>query len=330
VEQFVLAFDSNLAPIVGQQITITSANAAAAGPRIDLLVARAAAGECDLVAKGTFAGEQRGAYRLPSGMFRSDQTSDPLTTEATVRTTAGTAGQEVTYTCVPPGSGERIGVDRDGDGFYDHDELDAGSDPADPASVPGGTTTTTSPTTTTTSTTIPAGNGQAIKGSSFVVRAPASGNPAARKFSLAAKEVTSPNGVVGDPIANGATLTVDISGTKPSSETFVLAPGSGWRAVSGGFRYRSTGTVRKLLIKVTAAGLFSIKASGKGQAVLVPPNTGSSVEATPRHRRRRSLLHVVRRSGRWRLRPGHRESLAREESAGRRRVPVIGPPWSVH
>src|SRR5262249_14448473 len=30
----------------------------------------------------------------------------------------------------PPGSGRRIGIDRDGDGFLDGDELDAGSDPA--------------------------------------------------------------------------------------------------------------------------------------------------------------------------------------------------------
>jgi len=37
---------------------------------------------------------------------------------------------------VPPGSGIRIGIDRDLDGFYDRDELDAGSDPADPASRP--------------------------------------------------------------------------------------------------------------------------------------------------------------------------------------------------
>ena len=47
-----------------------------------------------------------------------------------------THGRAVTYTCVPPGSGERIGVDRDGDGFWDGDERDAHSDPADPASTP--------------------------------------------------------------------------------------------------------------------------------------------------------------------------------------------------
>ena len=42
----------------------------------------------------------------------------------------------VTYTCVPPGSGERIGVDRDGDGSWDGDERLAQTDPADSASKP--------------------------------------------------------------------------------------------------------------------------------------------------------------------------------------------------
>ncbi len=38
-----LAFESDIAPIVGQQITLTKTNASAVGPRIDLLQARAAA-----------------------------------------------------------------------------------------------------------------------------------------------------------------------------------------------------------------------------------------------------------------------------------------------
>jgi hypothetical protein len=37
---------------------------------------------------------------------------------------------------VPPGSGERIGVDRDGDGAWDDDERDAQTDPAAPDSTP--------------------------------------------------------------------------------------------------------------------------------------------------------------------------------------------------
>ena len=46
-------------------------------------------------------------------------------------------GSELTYTVVPVGTGTRYGVDRDEDGHLDRDELDAGSDPADPDSTPG-------------------------------------------------------------------------------------------------------------------------------------------------------------------------------------------------
>ena len=58
-----LAFDTDLAPIVGQQITLTSTNSVLAGQRIDLLLQRAAATftskvlggtttECEVVVKG--------------------------------------------------------------------------------------------------------------------------------------------------------------------------------------------------------------------------------------------------------------------------------------
>ena len=62
VEAFVMAMDSNLAPIVGQQITLDNTNASVAGPRISLLIARANAAypvlgypgarECDLIVRG--------------------------------------------------------------------------------------------------------------------------------------------------------------------------------------------------------------------------------------------------------------------------------------
>src|SRR5207253_2721012 len=118
----------------------------------------------NLVVKGVRAGQARGwLYQPASGQFQSDRASEPLLSEASLRAQAGTVGQELTYTAVPPGSGTRIGIDRDEDGFFDRTELDAGSDPADPASVPGpstttsttATTTTTSPPTTTSSTTTP-------------------------------------------------------------------------------------------------------------------------------------------------------------------------------
>jgi YVTN family beta-propeller protein len=152
VEEFMLAFDSNLAPAVGQQVTITPGNGAAAGSRIALLLARAAAGECDVVVKGVLAGEARGWVRLPAGTFQSDRGSESPIAEATLRAQAGVGGQERTYGCVPPGSGTRIGIDRDEDGHYDRTELDVGSDPADPASVPGASTTTSTALSTSTTT----------------------------------------------------------------------------------------------------------------------------------------------------------------------------------
>ncbi|MDX2166512.1 MAG: hypothetical protein SF182_05590 [Deltaproteobacteria bacterium] len=136
VEQFLLAFDTDLAPIVGQQVTLTSSNSGAVGARISLLIARAAAGECDLIVKGNVAGTPRGWYRDGSGNFVSDKTSEGAISDGTLRAKAAIAGQELTYTAMPLGSAVRAGVDRDEDGFRDADELAAGSDPSDPNSTP--------------------------------------------------------------------------------------------------------------------------------------------------------------------------------------------------
>ncbi|WP_437328674.1 hypothetical protein [Sorangium sp. So ce381] len=136
VEQFLLAFDSNLAPIVGQQVTLTRNNAAVVGPRIDLLRARADAGECDLVVKGSDDHETAGFLYVGAGLFIGDRLCDAPVRDAALRHRASRNRGELTYTCAPPGSGERIGLDRDGDGFRDGDEEDEGSDPADPSSTP--------------------------------------------------------------------------------------------------------------------------------------------------------------------------------------------------
>jgi DNA-binding beta-propeller fold protein YncE len=138
VEQLLLAFDTNQYPIVGQQITLTNTNSATVGSRIDTLIGQAALSRTDLVVKGKVTGIQRGWYRTGAGTFQSDRTAESPLTDSGLRTLAATAGQELTYTAVPLGSGVRIGVDRDLDNFYDRDELDASSDPANPNSTPGG------------------------------------------------------------------------------------------------------------------------------------------------------------------------------------------------
>ena len=136
LESFVLAFPTNLAPVVGQQITLTAASAAAAGARIDLLRQRAEAGECELVAKAELFGVEAGFVYQGGGWFATDRRAQPPVREAALRFLATHIGRPVTYTCVPPGSGARIGVDRDGDGAWDGDERGARTDPADPASKP--------------------------------------------------------------------------------------------------------------------------------------------------------------------------------------------------
>jgi len=129
VEAFVLGFDTGLAPIVGQQATLDAGGGATAD--VDLLFARAARAtpECEVVVKGVVDGAPRGWVRLPTGELQSDRAGEPLTDDATVRALAAAPGQALTYTCVPLGSGRRMGVDRDGDDCLDGDDPAAG-DPA--------------------------------------------------------------------------------------------------------------------------------------------------------------------------------------------------------
>jgi len=137
VEDYLLAFDSNLAPIVGQQTTLTKDNAAAVGERIDLLIDRARAGECDLVAKGeSDHGEKGYLYDVAADRFIGNRRRDAPLSDANLRLRAFQDGGELTYTCTPPGSGVRIGIDRDEDGILDGDEEDAGRGRADAASRP--------------------------------------------------------------------------------------------------------------------------------------------------------------------------------------------------
>jgi hypothetical protein len=136
LEAFILAFPTNLAPVVGQQITLTASSSAAVGSRVDILRQRADAGECDLVAKAKVLDQEAGFLYVGSGRFARDRRGQPTISAASLRSLSTDFGRPVTYTCVPLGSGQRVGVDRDGDGAWDGDERDAQTDPADPGSKP--------------------------------------------------------------------------------------------------------------------------------------------------------------------------------------------------
>jgi len=136
VISFVLAYDAELAPVVGQQMTLSASSGADATARVGLLEARAATGECDLVAKADTGTSRKGYLYLNNGTYQRDRAAESPLASSALRALATESGQEVTFTCTPPGSGQRMGVDRDEDGHLDGDELVAGTDPADPLSHP--------------------------------------------------------------------------------------------------------------------------------------------------------------------------------------------------
>jgi len=143
LEQFVLAFDTDLAPIVGQQVTIGPGNFGSLGvgdihDRIQLIVDQAndpfeskilggAVTECDVVVKTIEGGVEKGYYSVDGATFTPDD-GGPDISEVTLRIKANPAGdgQTLTYTAVPPGSAERMGVDRDEDTLYNGVETDTG------------------------------------------------------------------------------------------------------------------------------------------------------------------------------------------------------------
>lgn len=139
VASFVLAFDSNMDPIVGQQVTVTAGTADAARVRYALLVEAATTTTprriCDLVGHGVVSGEARGYVLRSDGNFKSDRAGEaPVSPLAMLTALSQDSTAAVTFTCMPPGSGVRAGIDRDRDAALDRDELDAGTDPADPTS----------------------------------------------------------------------------------------------------------------------------------------------------------------------------------------------------
>jgi DNA-binding beta-propeller fold protein YncE len=119
---------------VGRQLTLAGpVPSPAAGAVLDVLMAEARQGEIGLVARGRLGGLERSAYFV-GPRFQTDRAAERVPLAALLSTAS--PGSELTFTAVPRGSERRIGVDRDADGAYDRDELDHGSNPADPRSLP--------------------------------------------------------------------------------------------------------------------------------------------------------------------------------------------------
>ena len=123
VLDFVVEMPTGLAPIVGQQVTL-SASQQGDSDLIDLMVSQALAHtkadgpnkqQCDLVVQGVVDGEYRGWMMNDSGAFLGD--NGESSTDESLRALALQAGNQLTYLCAPPGTGYRIALDRDEDGL---------------------------------------------------------------------------------------------------------------------------------------------------------------------------------------------------------------------
>jgi len=113
VVDFVMAADSNMAPVVGQQVTLSGADSQAL-ERLSLLESRAKVTaplpECDLIVRGIFNDLRFSALMGASGDYVS---SEGLRYSSDQLRAAVTEGAVLTFTCVPPGSGSRLALDQE-------------------------------------------------------------------------------------------------------------------------------------------------------------------------------------------------------------------------
>ena len=113
VAAFVLAFDSDFLPIIGQQVTWRPGASSAIEDRLSLLRTQAQTrtprASCDLVARITANGVAHSALLQPDGNWalRGGGTRS----ESQLKELASVT-QPITFTCLPPGTGQRAALDR--------------------------------------------------------------------------------------------------------------------------------------------------------------------------------------------------------------------------
>jgi DNA-binding beta-propeller fold protein YncE len=120
IAAFLRAFDTGTAPAVGHQVHVDAASAGSVTPDVLLLQAQAALGDVDVVGKGRIDGLPRGLeYDPGSDTYLADDPAVAPLTWAALQAKAFAGDAELTLFGVPPGSGTRIGRDRDEDGALD-------------------------------------------------------------------------------------------------------------------------------------------------------------------------------------------------------------------
>ncbi|MFD2166157.1 YncE family protein [Thalassotalea euphylliae] len=133
---YMMEFDNDIAPIVGQQITVSEQSSDAALTRVNLLEQRAATPfvskllggnvtECDLIAQGVVDGQSRQYfYRHSDNTYQADSSADAALSKTAMLELARNGTNSITFTCVLPGKGWQIALDRDLDGTLNRDEVE--------------------------------------------------------------------------------------------------------------------------------------------------------------------------------------------------------------
>jgi len=122
---------------VGMQVTVitVASTPTALIQKIATLTQLAAEDKIGVIAHVPSQGLPRGFF-FDGTAWQSDRFLESWSTAQLLN--AAAVGNELTITAVARGTQMRLGVDRDLDGVFDRDELDQGTDPADPDSFGGG------------------------------------------------------------------------------------------------------------------------------------------------------------------------------------------------
>ncbi|MBC7931868.1 MAG: DUF4214 domain-containing protein, partial [Rubrivivax sp.] len=121
IEDMILRLDTGTPPTVGMMVTVNASNKGTATGRINQLTQQAAAGNCDVVVRGLFAGSPRSFLRQSNGTFLPDTLSEAPVSLQTLLNAAGT-GAELTFIGVPTGEGRMRSIDRNGNDVLNDDE----------------------------------------------------------------------------------------------------------------------------------------------------------------------------------------------------------------
>ncbi len=119
---FLEAFPTNVAPVVGWQVLSAGDDDAQVLADVQLMIDQhhQSPSRCDVVAKGRRTGAMHGHWLISgpgdAALFQTDA-GTTVTLEALLA--SGGPAAPLVFTAVPPGSGKRIGVDEDADGYLD-------------------------------------------------------------------------------------------------------------------------------------------------------------------------------------------------------------------